>query len=167
MRRLIAVIALALPVTAEAAPTQSWGKPGAARAAFEAGGVECSLRAARADVAGRPETTAYVQGFEALERENNMPAMPAPAGDNDTFARAKRQVLLRRMYSPDKKVDALQTSLQGEVDACLTKAGYVRYTLTRDQDRRLRKLRPGSEERKLYLFTLGTDPEVVERQRVE
>lgn len=145
-----------------AAPATSWGKPGTTREAFEGGARDCMVKVVRRDVAGDDQTKAYRRGFEVLERENNMP----PMTDDPTFTRSERQVLLRRMYRPDQQVDSLQVQLQSEVDACLVQAGYVRFTLTREQERQLRRLRPGSDQRKSYLYTLGSDRRIVEAQRV-
>lgn len=157
----------AFPTLAAAPAPTSWGKPGASREAFEGGARDCMAKAARRDVAGDDQAKAYQRGFEVLERENNMPPIPTtlPA-DDVTFLRSERQVLLRRMYRPDQHVDALQARLQSEVDACLVQAGYVRFALTREQARQLRRLRPGSEQRKYYLYTLGSDRRIVEAQKI-
>ncbi len=144
----------------------SWGKPGTTRQNFERGALKCSLPVAEADVSADPTTKAYVAGFEVLERENNMPPMPVPQSDDPNLVRSSRQVHLRRMYSPERKVEALQNALQSRVDACLTANGYVRFALSNDQRLALSKLKRGSDERRLYLYTLGTDAGVVVRQRV-
>ena len=156
--------ALAATSAQAATPTTSWGKPGTSREVFEGGARDCMVKAARRDVAGDNQTRAYRRGFEVLERENNMPPMPTP--DDPTFVRSERQVLLRRMYRQDQQVDSLQARLQSEVDACLVQAGYVRFALTREQERQVRRLRPGSEPRKRYLYTLGSDRRIVEAQKI-
>ncbi|MEK9211284.1 hypothetical protein [Sphingomonas sp. 2378] len=157
-------IALLSGSVATAKPTRSysWGKPGSSRELFDSGSRECMLKAARRDVAGDDEAKKYVRGFEVLERENNMPS----AGNDSVFDKSERQVMLRRMYRPDQHVDALQAQLQDEVNGCLVRSGYTRFALTRDQERILKRLRPGSEERKAYLYTLGSDARIVEAQKV-
>lgn len=165
-RLSLAVLCALVSTGAMAATSHSWGKPGATREAFEGGSRDCMLKAARRDVSGDKPTEKYLRGFEALERENNMPPMPAIPGDDQNFVRSERQVLLRRMYRPDQHVDTLQGQLQAEVDRCLIAAGYIRFTLTRAQERTLRHLRPGSEARKAYLYTLGSDSRIVEAQKV-
>jgi hypothetical protein len=159
----LALLGVSTVAHAGGADTVSWGKPGASRDAFEGGSRACMLQAARRDVAGEAVTKRYVRGAEVLDREANMPPMVA---SDDVFVRSERQVLLRRMYRPDKQVDALQATLQGEVDQCLRKAGYIRFALTREQARTLRRLAPGSEPRRAYLYTLGSDARIVEEQRV-
>ncbi|WP_230481354.1 hypothetical protein [Sphingomonas sp. Leaf21] len=160
----LAVAALAATgAPARSTPTYSWGKPGSTRALFEGGSRACMLKAAGRDVAGDDEARKYIRGFEVLERENNMPAIDP----NETaFDKSERQVRLRRMYRPDQHVDALQSQLQAEVDGCLIRTGYTRFALTREQERALKRLRPGSEARKAYLYTLGSDARIVEAQKV-
>lgn len=159
----VAALCAVVPTPAWAAETYSWGKPGASRETFEGGSRECMLKAARRDVAGDASTQRYVRGARVLEREANTPPLRP---SDDIFIQSERQVLLRRMYNPDKQVDALQSTLQGEVDQCLIDAGYVRFALTREQARQLRRLPPGSEQRKAYLYTLGSDARIVEAQKV-
>lgn len=141
----------------------SWGRPGASREAFDGGSQACMLQAARRDVAGDGATQRYVRGARVLDREANTP--PTVPTD-DIFAQSERQVLLRRMYRPDKQVDALQATLQGEVDQCLVRFGYVRFALTREQARMLKRYPPGTEQRRAYLYALGSDARIVEAQKV-
>ncbi|WP_322964520.1 hypothetical protein [Sphingomonas fuzhouensis] len=158
----LAMLCALTSVPALAADSYSWGKPGASRQDFEGGSRACILQATRRDVAGDTQTKRYVRGTDVLDRENNMP----PMGNDDAFARSERQVLLRRAYAPDRQADSLQAQLQSEVDQCLVKAGYVRFALSREQARTLRRYRPGSEQRKTYLYTLGSDARIVAAQKV-
>lgn len=141
----------------------SWGRPGASREAFDGGSRACMLQAARRDVAGDAATKRYVRGAAVMDREVNVPPM---VPTDDAFAISTRQVLVRRAYAPDRQVDALQSQLQSEVDQCLVRSGYVRFALTREQARMLRRYQPGSEQRKAYLYTLGSDVRIVEAQKM-
>ncbi|MEG3091316.1 hypothetical protein [Sphingomonas sp. PB1R3] len=159
----LALLGVSAAAYAGRADHVSWGRPGVSRAVFEGGSRDCMLKAARRDVAQDGATQRYVRGARVLDREANVsPIVPT----DDIFTQSQRQVLLRRMYNPDKQVDALQSTLQAEVDRCLVTAGYVRFALTREQTRQLARLAPGSEGRKAYLYTLGSDPRIVEAQRV-
>ncbi len=113
------------------------------------------LQAARRDVAEDDETKRYVRGARVLDREvNTPPTVPT----DDIFTQSERQVLLRRMYNPDKQVDALQATLQGEVDRCLRQAGYVRFALTRDQARMLKRYRPAPSSGELISTRWAATP---------
>ncbi len=159
---------VAMPMSGVAASPSaySWGKAGVSRTEYESDAIACSLPAASRDVAADRETRDYVQGANALDRENNMPSMARPPDEEGLIARANRNVLLRRMYGPDRKVDALQAKLQGEVEACLTERGYTRFRLSRSQIRQLRRLRTGSQARRDFLHSLGSDADIVSTQRV-
>lgn len=170
--RMCSMIFLALPLLiatqlrhVEARPlAYSWGKPGVSKPVYDADAIACSLQAASRDVANDQETQRYVQGREVLERENNMPPMARPAEDD---TQANRNVLLRRMYSPDRKVGALQAKLQSEVESCLVSRGYIRFLLSREQSKQLGKLKIGSRERGTFLHGLGSNAGIIARQRVD
>lgn len=163
---IVALAAMIAPAPATKNPVFSWGKPGVTQQNFERSALECTRPVATADVSADPSAKAYVAGFEVLDRENNMPPMPVPQSDDPNLVRADRQVRLKRMYSPERKVDALQNELQSRVDACLKANGYVRFALSDDQRRALTRLKRGSDERRRYLYTLGADADIVARQRV-
>jgi hypothetical protein len=50
------------------------------------------------------------------------------------------------------------------LDSCLTARGYRQFRLTADQEARLRHLRHGSDARRAYLHSLGSDAEIISRQ---
>jgi hypothetical protein len=50
--------------------------------------------------------------------------------------------------------------------SCLVSRGYTEFQLTPEQRKQLDKLPQGSEERREFLYKLGTDPEVLSKQSV-
>ncbi len=52
------------------------------------------------------------------------------------------------------------------IDACLAQDGYRRFGLTKEQVAHLATLARGSLERRRYLYDLGTNPDVLQRQRI-
>jgi hypothetical protein len=56
--------------------------------------------------------------------------------------------------------------LQAEVDSCLLEKGYSRFRLTSAQMRTLRRLEKGSPERHQYLYSLGSDANVLAAQGI-
>lgn len=159
--------ALLMPLSAKGAVSAaySWGKPGVSRSNYDADAVSCSLKPAARDVGGDSETKAYVRGFDVIERENNMPPMARPIDDDGLIAQSNRNVLLRRMYKPERKVDALQNKLQSEVEACLISHGYTRFMLSKDQSRQLDSFKIGSLARRDFLHRLGSNAAIVAGQR--
>jgi hypothetical protein len=77
----------------------------------------------------------------------------APA---DFVNRAAMQQRTQEMSEQRVRNDTLRS--------CLSSRGYTEFQLSPAQRARLGKLPPGSEERRDYLYALGTDPEVLTRQ---
>lgn len=166
-RTLPLLLTITSPDAAAARFVHSWGKPGVLRSDYKADAIACSLRAASRDVTADQETTSYVRGFEVLERENNMPPMARPQGEEGLIAQANRNVLLKRIYAPDRHRDKLQEKLQGEVEACLTARGYTRFRLSREQSKILMNLPTGSPERREFLYQLGSNADIISGQRTD
>jgi hypothetical protein len=61
---------------------------------------------------------------------------------------------------------AEQQQRNAALKSCLAGRGYVEFTLTAEQRAELAKLPQGSEERRAYLYKLGTDAEVLSKQSV-
>jgi hypothetical protein len=55
--------------------------------------------------------------------------------------------------------------MQREPERCLSDRGYTKFKLTKDQSRRLARLKAGSLERRKYLYSLASDPRVLQEQR--
>lgn len=162
---LSAVASLWLLPSGVKAETYSWGLPGSSQTSFEKLSRECALNVARRDVKEDKPTKKFLRGFEALERENNMPPMPG-LGAEDSGERGRRQVLIRKAYSTEKHIDMLQQNLQNELDVCLINAGYIRFVLSDEQEKQLKKLKPGSENRRQYLYELGSNRDIVMSQKM-
>jgi hypothetical protein len=76
----------------------------------------------------------------------------------DFVNRAANQQRAQEMAAQRARADALKF--------CLVNRGYSEFELTAEQRAQLAKLPQGSEERREYLYKLGTDPEVLTRQSV-
>jgi hypothetical protein len=79
----------------------------------------------------------------------------APA---DLVNRAAIQQRSQEMSAQHSRVEALKS--------CLLNRGYTEFRLSAEQRRELDQLPEGSEERRAYLYGLGTDPEILTRQAV-
>ena len=74
----------------------------------------------------------------------------------DFVNRAANQQRAQEMAAQRARNDALKF--------CLVNRGYSEFELTGEQRAALSKLPPGSDERREYLYKLGTDPDVLTRQ---
>jgi hypothetical protein len=61
---------------------------------------------------------------------------------------------------------AAQRARNDVLHSCLVSRGYTEFELTPEQRKQLDKLAQGSEERRQFLYKLGTDPEVLNKQAV-
>jgi hypothetical protein len=61
---------------------------------------------------------------------------------------------------------AAQRARKAALRFCLASRGYTEFELTAEQRAALSKLPQGSDERREYLYKLGTDPDVLSRQAV-
>jgi hypothetical protein len=69
-----------------------------------------------------------------------------------------------RLARPEVQWDRAARILQTELEKCLSERGYVKFQLTKDQAHRLKKLKAGTLERRKYLYSLASDPAVLEAQ---
>jgi hypothetical protein len=76
-------------------------------------------------------------------------------------------VLAAQIARPEIQWQRAATILQDALEACLIERGYVKFELTGSQNRKLRKLEVGSLERRRYLHSLASDPDVLAAQAIE
>ena len=67
-------------------------------------------------------------------------------------------------YRAERQIRNLSDLQYETLSNCLRQLGYRQFRLTRDQQRQLRRLDRGSDERRAYLHSLGSDAAVLERQ---
>jgi len=72
--------------------------------------------------------------------------------------RAAMQQRSQEMAAQRARTDALKS--------CLAGRGYTEFELTAEQRAELAKLPQGSDERRAYLYKLGTDEQVLAKQAV-
>ena len=59
----------------------------------------------------------------------------------------------------DSRLKSIKKTLTSTTEQCLATRGYSKFALTADQRRALTKLKPGSDQRREYLYNLASDPE--------
>jgi hypothetical protein len=67
---------------------------------------------------------------------------------------------------PEERLKHIKQMQLAKTDECLVQRGYSRFRLTEDQQRHLRHLKSGSDERRAYLYSLASDPAVLAAQRL-
>ena len=184
MKSILLATCAALTVyacTSTAAPQTAWGKEGVSMLDYRTDGGQCAVYAATAtpetinnNVAGgidgqnssvpvlkeaphntdpngssAPTATAFPTGGGGAYRENASP---------DFVSRAANQQQAREIAVQKARTQALKN--------CLVERGYTEFNLTPEQKAKLATLPQGSDERRKFLHTLGTDPGVLKSQAV-
>jgi hypothetical protein len=75
-----------------------------------------------------------------------------------------RQQRIVESVRPEQRFHSIKRMLVDRAAQCLANRGYSKFRLTDEQRHELRKLKFGSEERRLYLYNLGTNPMVLQTQ---
>lgn len=185
-----AAAALALAIAPLPDSVMSWGKPGVDFQTYRAEAMFCGRQGYYLDVSNTPEAKTLILATRQLETidENGVPNSGNVEFDNVPVAGTMLEGTLDMTYNPaiarslemaqryghtvqgarvDVQMKRVGERLQSTVDGCLTEHGYRRFRLTRDQQRQLGHLRPGSPERQAFLFGLATDPSVLETQGID
>lgn len=176
--RILAIMAAALLTTSAGArmvtagQDRSWGKAGVSLAQYRADGIACAREAAATDLAKTDPARALVIATRLLESDPS--AAPPPTVDPiagatagvDAIGAAGTAASTVRAIGPERQILKAGDIMKARLEACLARAGYVKFRLTGEQRRRLRSLKEGSEERRTYLHSLARDPIVLAQQRV-
>ena len=180
MRRLFAVSLLSAFMAASAAaapaPKESWGKLGISLDQYREDALACGLQGYYTDISKTDDAQAFVKaskqldavttGGMALTTTGSSGTGPDATDSIDQAARyADQQAHIVESVRPEKRFENIKAMLVANTQQCLQKRGYSKFELTEGQQKRLRKLKAGSDERRAYLYSLGTDPAVLENQK--
>jgi hypothetical protein len=142
----------ATSVSAAPAPPESWGKVGYEQYRLDA--LECSSEGYDLDISKTEDAKAFVSASRRLESEIGSGVDPYTY---QTIVNSVR---------PGARFRSINQLQQSTVDHCLVSRGYSKFRLTNQQQSGLKKLKTGSVERHMYLFKLGSDPNVLTSQSV-
>ena len=147
------LLSLGSPATAgrvSAGHQKSWGKEGVSLEQYWTDSTECAEAAAAIDLEGTKPARALV--FWTRLGNGNM----APNNYADIWMSTR--------INPEIQWNRAATILRNELEGCLAGRGYVKFELTDEQDRQLDRLTAGSLERRTYLHSLASDPEILAAQ---
>jgi len=167
------VVALALapaPASAEPRPVDSWGKAGVDLETYRDDSLECGLLGYYADVSETEQAQAFVRAtrqMESIDNPNYTPSSATAAQATDMMVIQARQYdQIRRGIRPEKRMEELKLGLEGVVQQCLRERGYVQFRLTDAQREALSEFDRGSDERRAFLHSLASNPEIIASQPV-
>ena len=167
---------LSPPVAAARTEETSWGKAGVSIDQYRTDAITCGRAGYYADVSGTEAAQVFKDATTRLEaNETALPTTAMLAGSAPTPEQrlagvmavntiTERSAHIVEGTRPQERMNEVGTLMQAKVEDCLKGRGYSRFKLTSDQRKRLEKLHLGSVERHLYLYQLGTDPDVLKTQ---
>ncbi len=165
---LIASLAALPPAALHAHPPEpmtSWGEAGVAFDTYRADAVECGREGYFRDVSGSEAAKVFKDASRQFENSETALGRPARTGDlnrvGNINARSQQIVSGTR---PRERMREVAGVLNGTVAACLTKRGYVRFTLTEAQEKALKAYPAETEARHNFLHALASDAKVLAAQ---
>jgi hypothetical protein len=176
---MIPLLALALPASANSAPApeESWGKAGVPLAQYRQDALECALNGHYTDISKTDDAKAFVKASRQLDAVTTGASAPTTTGASaggpnstdsiDQMARfADQQQHIVSSIRPEERFHSIKRMLVDRTGQCLASRGYSKFRLTDEQRHRLRKLKFGSQERRVYLYNLGSNPAILQSQGV-
>jgi hypothetical protein len=152
----------------------SWGKEGVSMLDYQTDSILCATLAERAEADNGAKTAGGING------SNNSAAGGVASGSAgsqgggsmgslgggtyretaspDLVNRAANQHQSREMQLKQARMDALRS--------CLVGRGYTEFELTDEERAKVDSLAPGSDARHKYLYSLGTNPEILKARGV-
>jgi hypothetical protein len=169
-------VALMAACSVNTTKTTSWGKEGVSMIDYQTDGILCATLSERIASGDATHTAGGIDGKNDVARQGGAGDAAVAAGNNggaqsssnapslgggtyqgtaspDMVSRAANQQRTQEMRIKQARLDALKS--------CLVERGYKEFSLTPEQRAELAKLPQGSDQRREYLYKLGTDPNVL------
>jgi hypothetical protein len=167
-----------------AQPVTSWGKQGITMLDYRTDAGQCALIGATSGYDGNGTKNAggisgqnssvpsigpsgaAVAGSAATGGGSAASDPPKTIGSGTYRDAASPDFVNRAVTQQQAQEMAAQRARNDALKFCLASRGYIEFALTSEQRAKLSRLEPGSDERRQYLFSLGTDPDVLSKQQV-
>ena len=146
----------------------SWGQVGVSYLAYRSDAAACENEAVSIDIARTLEVYQLIMASRALDNAYSTAWMANPPvwGGLMFFDPWNAAYQVERSFAVADNIDRVRAMLQAAMDSCLRQHGYRRFRLSAEQRARLKKLPLGSQRRHEYLYSLATDPAVLEAQAI-
>jgi len=172
----VAATLAASPAVGAPAPTESWGKAGITLDQYRQDSVECGLKGHYTDISQTDDARAFANASKQLDAVTTGASSPMTVGSNPTgpdatsaaqqaAQYAHQQQNIVRSVRPEERFKSIKKTLVATTEECLASRGYSRFVLSEEQRKVLRKLKAGSDQRRAYLYSLASNPAVLQSQR--
>ena len=166
-------------------PVTAWGKEGVSMLDYRTDSGQCALIAVTFEQAPDDANTAGgVSGANptppaqapsgSMVASGTMPGMGGTVATNSAIIAGGNNrdsgavdVANRAAMQQQSREMAAQRARNEALKSCLGNRGYTEFELTAEQRAQLAKLPQGSDQRREYLYKLGTDPQVLGSQAVK
>jgi hypothetical protein len=163
-------------VTAAPAPQASWGKAGISLEQYRKDSLECGLKGYYSDISKTDDAKAFVTASRQLDTMTtgaSAPNVTASSGTGPSSTDAVDQMVryadqqqhIVDSARPNERFHNIKKTLVSVTEQCLAARGYSKFELTDEQRHTLKKLKAGSDQRRAYLYSLATSPEVLASQK--
>ncbi len=161
-------------------PTTAWGKNGVTLLDYRTDSGQCAVLAATRDtnhgngantaggINGQNSSAPMSQASGSANAGSQSSAAAGGTPASSTYRDSANPDFVNRAAMQQRSVEmAEQRARNDALKSCLTNRGYTEFELTAQQRAELAKLPQGSDERRAYLFKLGTDPAVLSKQAIK
>lgn len=163
------------------APVTAWGKKDVSLLDYRTDGGQCAVLAATQQptvngantaggINGRNGSAPTQQASGSANASSGGAGgggSNAPSITGGTYRESASADFVNRAAMQQRTEEmAAQRARNDVLHNCLVNRGYTEFQLTPEQRKELDKLPQGSEERRQYLYKLGTDPAVLSKQAV-
>lgn len=170
-------VSLASVAIAAPAPKESWGKAGITLAQYRQDALECGLKGYYTDISKTEDAKAFVSASKQLDAITTGSSVPMTVESNAAGPDTTNEVQQMAQYANqqqhvvdnvrvDSRFRSIKQTLTSNTEQCLAQRGYSRFALTDEQRHALSKLKAGSDQRRLYLYQLASNPAVLAAQRI-
>ena len=166
---LLVSFLLASPALAASAPKESWGKAGVSLAQYRQDALDCGKQGYYTDISKTDDAKAFVKASRQLDAVTTgvIASTMTEGGEdltNPIMDQVNQQQHIVDSVHADERFHHIKQTLEDVVGKCLAGLGYSKFRLTDDQRRKMSHLGAGSDARHDYLYSLASDPAVLQAQ---
>jgi|KBSMisStaDraftv2_1062788.scaffolds.fasta_scaffold11297_2 hypothetical protein len=162
-------------------PLTAWGKKDVSLLDYRTDGGECAVLAAtHSSDANGANSAGGINGQNPAAPTQNASGSATAAANGSSNTGSNAQSISGGTYRDSASADfvnraamqqrteemAAQRARTDALHSCLVNRGYTEFQLTAEQRKQLDRLPQGSDERRQFLYKLGTDPDVLNKQAV-
>jgi hypothetical protein len=165
---LTGALALTLSACSTTAHNTAWGKANVSKVEYGTDVGMCNGLASLENSGNGANTAGGMNGSRASGAGSaNAGGSMGTLGGGTYTGTASPDLVNRAATQQQSQEMAAKRFREDTLSRCLTERGYSKFALTAEQNAELAKLKPGSNDYHEYLYKLGTDAEVVSKQKVQ